>query len=158
MFTSCPSQTFIYLFIYLFICLYTVLYFFNETVLTMRLPSWNGVTSNSIKPWITYVLTCFYRGIEKHTRTILKNINFVLFRMSHSLKVPYMSRISYRVPHLVFLKGGRALIWRGRLFQILSLRRGANSKRDAYVKLGANSSIYGIHNYNKLSSRVLLVN
>ena len=26
---------------------------------------------------------------------------------------------------------------------ILSLRRGANSKRGAYLKLGANSSIYG---------------
>ena len=31
----------------------------------------------------------------------------------------------------------------GRLLQILSLRRGANSKRGAYLKLGANSSIYG---------------
>ena len=29
-----------------------------------------------------------------------------------------------------------------RLLQILSLRRGANSKRGAYLKLGANSSIY----------------
>ena len=32
----------------------------------------------------------------------------------------------------------------GRLFHILSLRRGANSKRRAHLKLGANSSIYGI--------------
>ena len=32
---------------------------------------------------------------------------------------------------------------KGRLLQILSLRRGANSKRGAYLKLGANSSIYG---------------
>ena len=31
----------------------------------------------------------------------------------------------------------------GRLLQILSLRRGANSRRGAYLKLGANSSIYG---------------
>ena len=31
----------------------------------------------------------------------------------------------------------------GRLLQILNLRRGANSKRGAYLKLGANSSIYG---------------
>ena len=35
-----------------------------------------------------------------------------------------------------YLKGG------ARLLQILSLRRGANSKRVAYLKLGANSSIY----------------
>ena len=33
---------------------------------------------------------------------------------------------------------------RGRLFHILSLRKCANSKRGAYLKFGANSSIYGI--------------
>ena len=44
-----------------------------------------------------------------------------------------------------FLVGeGEALIWRGHLLQILRLRRGTNSKRGAYLKLGANSSIYGI--------------
>ena len=32
----------------------------------------------------------------------------------------------------------------GRLLQILSLRRGANWKRGAYLKLGANSNIYGM--------------
>ena len=31
----------------------------------------------------------------------------------------------------------------GRLLQILNLRRGANSKQGAYLKLGTNSSIYG---------------
>ena len=30
------------------------------------------------------------------------------------------------------------------LLQILSLKRGANSKRGAYLKLGTNSSIYSI--------------
>ena len=33
----------------------------------------------------------------------------------------------------------------GRLLQILSLKRGANSKVGAYLKLGANSSIYGMY-------------
>ena len=32
----------------------------------------------------------------------------------------------------------------GRLLQILRLRRATNSKRGAYLKLGANSNIYGI--------------
>ena len=56
----------------------------------------------------------FYQANEKQTRTTLKNINFVLLRGR---------------------KGG----W-GRLFQILSLWQGVNSKRGAYFKLGANSS------------------
>ena len=38
--------------------------------------------------------------------------------------------------------GGR-LFEGGHLLQILSLRRGTNSKRGAYLKLGTNSSIYG---------------
>ena len=42
-----------------------------------------------------------------------------------------------------------ALIRRGRLFIIFSLKGGANSKRGAYLKLGANSSIYGKQNYFK---------
>ena len=41
--------------------------------------------------------------------------------------------------------GGRRLLEGGRLLQILNLRRGANSKRGAYLKLGANSSIYSIY-------------
>ena len=72
-------------------------------------------------------------------RTTLKTVNFVLLRMSHSLKVPYTSPISYRVLNLAFFLGGEGK----RLFQILSLRRGANSKRGAYLKEGANSSNYG---------------
>ena len=64
--------------------------------------------------------------------------------MSHSLKVPYTSYIA-RVPNLAFSRGrgGGRLFEGGRLFQILSLRRGAYFKRRAYLKLGANSSIYG---------------
>ena len=38
--------------------------------------------------------------------------------------------------------GGRLLEW-GRLFNIFSLKSSANSKWGAYLKLGANSSIYG---------------
>ena len=73
----------------------------------------------------------------------------LLFIQCHiTLKEPYrpcMSRISYRVPKLIFSRGrgeGR-LFEGGRLLQILSLRRVANSKRGAYLKLGANLSIYG---------------
>ena len=39
--------------------------------------------------------------------------------------------------------GGGRLLEGGRLFQNLSPRGGANSKRGAYWKLGAYSSIYG---------------
>ena len=46
----------------------------------------------------------FYRGNEKQTHTTFKNIRFVLLRMSHSLKVLYTSRISYRVLDLIFSK------------------------------------------------------
>ena len=65
-------------------------------------------------------------------------LNFVLLRMSHSLKVEYMSCISYQVPNLVCFLGevGGAYVKRA-LITILSLRRGA------YLKLGANSSMYG---------------
>ena len=42
----------------------------------------------------------------------------------------------------LFSRGGR-LLEGGRLFQNLSPRGGANSKRGAYWKLGAYSSIYG---------------
>ena len=37
----------------------------------------------------------------------------------------------------------RRLFEGGHLLQILSLTRGTNSKRGAYLKLGANSSLYG---------------
>ena len=89
----------------------------------------------------------FYQGSEKQTRAILKG-HYCLYylTMSHFIKrTVYRTRISYCVPKLIFSRGrgGGALIWRGRLLQILSLRRGANSKRGAYLKLGANSSIYG---------------
>ena len=81
-----------------------------------------------------------YRGNEEQTRSTLKNSNFELLRMSHSLKVLYMSCILSRFS----LRGGRGRLFEGGcLFQILSHRRGTNSKRGAYLKLGANSSIYG---------------
>ena len=55
-----------------------------------------------------------------------------------------MSHILYRVPKLIFFsgQGGGAYLKGGRLLQILSLRRGANLKRDTYLKLGAYLSIY----------------
>ena len=65
-----------------------------------------------------------------------------VLRTSRSLKVPYTSRTSYRVPSTeprFFLGGGG----RGGAYSTFNLRRGANSKRGAYLKLGANSSIYG---------------
>ena len=38
-------------------------------------------------------------GNAKRTRTTVRNVNFVLLRMSQSLKVPYTSRpVSYIVP------------------------------------------------------------
>ena len=52
--------------------------------------------------------------------------------------------IQYRNSY--FLQGGRgggALIGRGCLLNIFSFRRGPCSKGGAYLKLGANSSIYG---------------
>ena len=55
-------------------------------------------------------------------------------------------RTVYRIFSNSFFLGGRgggALIRRGRLFNNFSLRGGANSKGGAYLKLGANSSIYG---------------
>ena len=93
---------------------------------------WNLKRSQDEAPMCSRVY--FYRGNEKQTRTNLKNINVVLLRTSHSLKVPYASRISYRVLNLVFSRGR---VVEGRLFQISSLRRSANSKRGAYLKLGA---------------------
>ena len=60
-----------------------------------------------------------------------------VLRTSHSLKVPYTSRTSYRVPNLVFSRGGGG----GGAYPNFNLR-GANLKRGAYLKLGANSSFY----------------
>ena len=78
----------------------------------------------------------FYRGNEKQTRTTKKNINFVPLRMSHSLKLPYRSRISYRILNLVFYRGRGGDAY---------LKRGGYSKFEALVgALGANSSIYCI--------------
>ena len=68
------------------------------------------------------------RGNEKQTRTTLENIKFVLLWMSHLLKVAYTSRTSYRVLNLVFFS-------RARGGGTLSLRKGANSKRSAYLKM-----------------------
>ena len=52
---------------------------------------------------------------------------------------------TYRVPKLIFFLGGERarLFERGPLLQTLSLRKGAYSKRDAFLKLGTNLSIYG---------------
>ena len=57
------------------------------------------------------------------------------------------------VVNLVFSRGrGEGCLFEGgRLFQILSLRRGANSKRGAYLKLSANSSIYSTQKTNQKS-------
>ena len=54
--------------------------------------------------------------------------------------------VVYRIFSNSFFLGGRgggALIRRGRLFNNFSLKGGANSMEGAYLKLGANSSIYG---------------
>ena len=60
-------------------------------------------------------------------------------------------RTEYRNSFFLGGGGGGALIWRGRLLQILSLRRGA------YLKLGANSSICGIQNSHQNRSKNKLV-
>ena len=50
-----------------------------------------------------------------------------------------------KYPNSFFLReGGGRLFEGGCLLQILSLRRGANSKRGPYLKLDANLNIYGI--------------
>ena len=64
------------------------------------------------------------------------------------MNVTFFKSTLYLVPRTeyrtsFFLGGGGRLFEGTRLFQILSLRRSANSKRGAYLKLGANSSIYG---------------
>lgn len=46
---------------------------------------------------------------------------------------------------------------RGGILKILSLRKGANSKRGAYFKLGAYSSIYGIWKWKNSKINLLLL-
>ena len=53
----------------------------------------------------------------------------------------------------LFSRGGGRLLEGGRLFQNLSPRGGANSKRGAYWKLGAYSSIYGMQYPNNSGKR-----
>ena len=69
----------------------------------------------------------FYQGNKKQTRAALKG-HYCLYYLLDRIRLVY--RTEYR--NSFFLGGGG-----GRLLQILSLRRGA------YLKLGANSSIYG---------------
>jgi len=52
------------------------------------------------------------------------------------------------VTHFFSGDGGGAYLKGGAYYKFLNLRRGANSKRGTYLKLGANSSIYGIRNYS----------
>ena len=94
----------------------------------------------------------FYRGNKKQNRTTLKNINFVLLQMSHLLK--YRIRVVYctEYPASSFLGGrgngggggGVVTYLKGALIPNLSLKRGANSKLGACLKLGANSNINSI--------------
>ena len=65
-----------------------------------------------------------------------------VLRTSHSLKVPYTSRTEYRVTNLVFSRGSGGGGGVG-AYPNFNLRRGANSKRGAYLTLGTNSRIYG---------------
>ena len=51
--------------------------------------------------------------------------------------------IQYRNSYFLGEGWGGALIGRGRLLNIFSLRRGVYSKGSTYLKLGANWSIYG---------------
>jgi len=67
--------------------------------------------------------------------------------LRYRIRLVHVYRTEYR--NSFFLEGlGGRLFEGGRLLQILNLRRGANSKRGTYLKLGANSSIYGIRNYS----------
>ena len=60
--------------------------------------------------------------------------NYVTFRQKNRVSKPIFSPGR---------GGGGRLFEGGAYYKFLSLRRGANSKRDAYLKLGANSNIYG---------------
>ena len=81
------------------------------------------------------------QGNEKQARATLKG-RYVYTISLKELYRPYMSRISYQVPKLIFSRGKRGRLFEGgRLLQILTYRRGANSRRGAYLKLGTNSSI-----------------
>ena len=89
-------------------------------------------------------------NFEEHSFCAVTNVTFIESTV-------YMSRISYRVPNVIYSWGkrrgrGGGLFEGGRLFQILRLRRGANSKRGTYLKLGTNSSIYGRPSKSKKKS------
>ena len=57
----------------------------------------------------------FYQGNAKQTRTTLKNINFVLLRMSKKYLIRLAYRIDYRVPssepHFFLRWGGGGVGW-----------------------------------------------
>ena len=56
----------------------------------------------------------------------------------------YVYRMTFSAVIRTFVReGGGALIGNGRLLNIFSPGRGTYSKGDSYLKLGANSSIYG---------------
>ena len=81
------------------------------------------------------------RKLEANPCDFERTLLYILFNNA--------SRISYRVPKHIFSRegggggGGRGR-GRGALITTFELGRGANSKRGAYLKLGANSSIYGV--------------
>ena len=93
---------------------------------------------------------------EANPRDFERTLCLYYLPMLHSLKEPfrpYTSRILYGVPKIIFARGRGGAHWKGGgggLLQILSLRRGANSKWGAYWKQGAYSSIYGIWASHKI--------
>ena len=99
--------------VYQFFCPKWHYVYFSLTKLSVRYKNSKNVTENyflwNLKRSQDEAPMCshgyFYRGNEKQTRTNLNNINVVLLRMSHSLKVPYTSRISYRVLNFVSSRG-----------------------------------------------------
>ena len=72
---------------------------------------------------------------------------FKFWNITNDIFIKSTVYVSYIVPstepRFFSGEGWGALIWKGRRFQILSLRRGANSKGGACLKLGTNSSING---------------
>ena len=99
------------------------------------------------KPY-SYVLTWIFpsRKWEVNSYDFERTLCLYCLTMSHCIKEsyrPYTSRILYQVPKHIFSRGSGALIWRGHLLQLLSLGRGARSKRGTYLKLGTNTSING---------------
>ena len=97
------------------------------------------------------------RKWEANRATLNGHYCLYYLTMSHFIKRTVLTvYVLYIVPstetHFSSGEGGGALIWKGLLLQILSLRRGVNSKRGAYLKLGPNSSIYGTLFINSFSS------